>query len=59
MKEDDNLLLKMHGIAMHSNATKSGSCAVESFRWMIWCSDGCSLEMELTSSPPTGRAPCM
>jgi hypothetical protein len=54
MKEDDNLLLKMHGITKHSNATKSSSCTAESSRWMIWCSNGCSLKKELTSSPRLG-----
>jgi hypothetical protein len=57
MKEDDNLLLKIHGTTRHSNATKSGSCAVESSRWTIWCSSGCSLEKELISSSSAGRAP--
>jgi hypothetical protein len=57
MKEDGNLLLKMHGTARHSNSTKSSLCAVESSRWTIWCSGGCSLEKELTSSPLAGRAP--
>jgi hypothetical protein len=57
MKEDVNLLLKMHGTASHSNATKSGSCVVESSRGTIWCSDECSLESVLTSSPSAGRTP--
>jgi hypothetical protein len=57
MKEDGNLLLKMHSTASHSNATKNSSCAAESSRWMIWCFDGCSLEKELTSSPFAGRVP--
>jgi hypothetical protein len=49
--------IKMHGTASHSNATKSGSCASESSKWMIWCCDGCLLKKELTSSPSAGRAP--
>jgi transposase InsO family protein len=35
MREDVNLLSKMHGTTKHSIATKSGSCVAESSRWMI------------------------
>jgi hypothetical protein len=54
MKEDGNMLSKMHDTARHSNATKSGSCIGESSRWKIWCSGRCSLERVLTSSPRLG-----
>jgi hypothetical protein len=57
MKEDGNLLLKIYSTTRNSNATKSSSCVAESSRWTIWCSDGCSLEKELTNSPPAERAP--
>jgi hypothetical protein len=49
--------IKMHGTVKHSNATKSGSCVAESSRFKIWCSDACSLERVLTSSPSAERAP--
>jgi hypothetical protein len=34
-KEDDNLLLKMHGITRRSDAISSGSCTAESSMWVI------------------------
>jgi hypothetical protein len=51
MKEDDNMLLKMHGIARYSNVTKSSSCIAESSRWTIWCSGGCSQALPRLGGP--------
>jgi hypothetical protein len=39
--EDGNLLLKIHATGRCSGATTSGSCEVESSKWMIWSFGGC------------------
>jgi hypothetical protein len=55
MSEDDNMLLKMLGTGRRFGITMNGSCATESSKWMIWCSDGSLAGKVPTNSPQARR----